>query len=88
MIDRTLPDVTQIELIEAQWAKALAEAEQVERCIDIAAKLLDDYYTSPERAWIEAWLADEIDNREQVKRQIAELEDWLIDHNAPGWVAT
>lgn len=88
MTDRTLPEATQIVIAQQEWDdrnKRFKEVKEKQRRLEFykSAGLSEAQYASAHEAWCDY---DEL--LEQLHDEMTELENWLIDHSAPGWVAT
>lgn len=88
MTDRTLPEAMQIVIAQLEWDDRLFRAKRLEQKMAYLESLAGEglsevaYYANHEM-WCDC---DEL--LSQIQKEMKELEDWLIDHNAPGWVAT
>lgn len=86
--DRGLPEAVLIVIYQMEWDDR--KRQEVDLCAkmsyleSLAGEGLSEaaYYAN-----LEAWCdCDEL--LVQIQGDMKEIEDWLIDHSAPGWVAT
>jgi hypothetical protein len=88
MTNRSLPDAVQVVIAQLEWNDRNWRLAEIKRKIMLIGHYTEAGLTETEHDRMFGKLCALIDIGDEIKEEMRELEDWLIDHNAPGWVAT
>jgi len=77
-----------IAIKQADWFALEAQRQRLDAAIGNLRVLSEMHFDSLDKTAFLDKIADCESRLEEIDYAMFDLENWLIDHNAPGWVAT
>lgn len=73
---------------QADWFALEAERQKYDALIGNLRVLSEMHFDSPDKVRCLERIADSEERLEEIDHAMFDLENWLVNHNAPGWVST